>query len=811
MATGYDPVTIEPRWQDQWAADELYLTDNEDDRPKWYFLDMFPYTSGDLHIGHWYAYGPADVMARYKRMKGFNVMRPIGFDSFGLPAENAAIKGGEHPAIWTIRNMDRMRLQLKSMGGSFDWSRDLATCLPSYYRWTQWIFLKLYEAGLAYKAMAPANWCPSCQTVLANEQVIDGGCERCEAVVTKKDLEQWFYRITKYAEELLDHSELEWPERAVTDQRNWIGKSIGVELEFRSEADDPMPVFTTRPDTTYGVTFMVLAPEHPLVAKLTTPDRKAEVDAYIEASRLRTEIERLAVDREKTGVFIGAHAVNPLSNERVPIWVADYVLYTYGTGMVMGVPAHDQRDFEFAEKFGIPVKVVIEPPDWDEEPLTEGFLGIGRMINSGPFDGVRSDEGIERVADYAESNGLGRRSVNYRLRDWLVSRQRYWGAPIPIVYCPGCGTVPVPEDQLPVMLPKNTEVRPTGESPLKLARLWLHTECPKCGGAGTRETDTMDSFVDSAWYFFRFASPNYSRGVFDSEQLDKWLPVDQYVGGIEHATKHLLYARFITKALRDIGLFDFGEPFLRLFCQGVLLSQGQKMSKSRGNVVNPDDFVQRLGADTFRAYLMFVGPWEEGGDWNDQGINGVYRFLNRVWNLVQTYAANPPAEGEQSAERELRRTTHKTIERVTRDLEGFRFNTMLAALMECCNALVQAQEAGDVGREVWDEAIQTLLLLLAPIAPHIAEELWFQLDKPYSIHEQSWPEHDPALAADEVVTVVVQVNGRVRERLRVPVGTDQTAAYSAATASQRVQKYLAGKQLRRVVYRQDRLLNIVAG
>ena len=691
--------------------------------------------------------------------------------------------------------MDRMRLQLKSMGGSFDWSRDLATCLPSYYRWTQWIFRKLYEAGLAYKAMAPANWCPSCQTVLANEQVIDGGCERCETVVTKKDLEQWFYRITNYAEELLDHSELDWPERAVTDQRNWIGKSIGVELDFRSEASDPMPVFTTRPDTNYGVTFMVLAPEHPLVAKLTTPDRKAEVDAYIESSRLRTEIERLSVDREKTGVFIGAQAVNPLSGERIPIWVADYVLYTYGTGIVMGVPAHDQRDFEFAENFGIPVKVVIEPPDWDGTPLTEAYLGIGRMINSGPFDGVRSDEGIERVADHVEANGQGRRSVNYRLRDWLVSRQRYWGAPIPIVYCEDCGTVPVPEDQLPVMLPKNTEVRPTGESPLRSAHLWLHTECPKCGGSATRETDTMDSFVDSAWYFFRFASPNYSRGVFDQEQLNKWLPVDQYVGGIEHATKHLLYARFITKALRDLGLLDFGEPFLRLFCQGVLLSQGHKMSKSRGNVANPDDFVQRLGADTVRAYLMFVGPWDEGGDWNDQGINGVYRFLNRVWNLVQAYAANPPADGEPSAERELRRTIHKTIERVARDVESFRFNTMLAALMECCNALVQAQEAGDVGREVWDEAIQTLLLLLAPVAPHIAEELWFQLDKPYSIHQQSWPEHDPALAADEVVTVVVQVNGRVRERLRVPVGIDQSAAYSAATASQRVQKYLAGKEL----------------
>ena len=433
------------------------------------------------------------------------------------------------------------------------------------------------------------------------------------------------------------------------------------------------------------------------------------------------------------------------------------------------------------------------------------------MINSGPFDGVRSDEGIERVADHVEANSLGRRSINYRLRDWLISRQRYWGAPIPVVYCPECGTVPVPEDQLPVMLPKNTEVRPTGESPLKLARLWLHTECPDCGQAATRETDTMDSFVDSAWYFFRFASPNHSKAMFDQEQLNKWLPVDQYVGGIEHATKHLLYARFITKALRDMGLFEFGEPFLRLFCQGVLLSQGHKMSKSRGNVANPDNFVQRLGADTVRAYLMFVGPWDEGGDWSDQGINGVYRFLNRVWNLVQTYSDNPPTEGERSAERELQRKLHKTIERVTRDLESFRFNTMLAALMEYSNALVQSQDAGDVGPDVWDQAIQTLLLLLAPTAPHIAEELWFQLDKPYSIHQQSWPEHDPALAADEVVTVVVQVNGRVRERLRVPVGTDQSAAYSAATASQRVQKYLAGKQLRKVIYRQDRLLNIVAG
>ena len=818
MATRkYKPAEIEKKWQERWAADKLYEAKEEPGKPKWYALTMFPYTSGDLHIGHWYAMAPSDVPARYRRMRGYNVMFPMGFDAFGLPAENAAIKRGIHPFTWTMNNVERMREQLKTMGSMYDWHREVITALPEYYKWTEWFFLQFYKHGLAYRAKAPANWCPRCQTVLANEQVLEGRCERCETPVTKKDLEQWFFRITNYAEELLNFDEIEWPDRVRVMQTNWIGKSVGTEIVFRTEDGEPVPVFTTRPDTVYGVTFMVLAPEHPLVEKLTTPDRKAEVEAYIAEARRATEIERLSTEREKSGVFIGAYVVNPLNNQRVPIWIADYVLLTYGTGAVMGVPAHDQRDFEFAKKYGLPIQVVIAPPFWQGEELEQAYVDEGMMVNSGPFNGIPSSEGIERVSDFVEAGGMGQRKVNYRLRDWLISRQRYWGAPIPIVYCDHCGIVPVPEDQLPVMLPEDAEFRPTGESPLKYNEAFVNTHCPTCGGPAKRETDTMDTFMCSSWYFLRYTSPGYEKGPFDPQKLAYWMPVDQYTGGVEHACMHLLYSRFFIKAIRDMGLVNFNEPFKRLFNQGIIIVQRRKMSKSRGNVITPDEYVTDLGADTVRCYLMFVGPWEQGGEWDDSGIGGISRWLNRTWNLIQETAVErkarkTPARTDdlEGAERELRRMTHKTIRRVTEDIERFHFNTMLSALMEFTNYLVRAKDTEVVGTEAWKEAVRTLLLLLAPAAPHFTEELWAQLGMPYSIHNQSWPIYNAATAADEVVTIVVQVNGRVRDKLEVPVDFSEEEVKNLALASEKVQRFIPDGQVRKVVYVPGRLVNIVA-
>lgn len=819
MATKkYKPAEIEKKWQDKWAADKLYEAKEEPDKPKWYALTMFPYTSGDLHIGHWYAMAPSDVPARYRRMRGYNVVFPMGFDAFGLPAENAAIKRGIHPFTWTMNNVERMREQLKTMGSMYDWHREVITALPEYYKWTEWFFLQFYKHGLAYRAKAPANWCPRCQTVLANEQVLEGRCERCETPVTKKDLEQWFFRITKYADELLNFDEIEWPDRVRLMQTNWIGKSVGTEIVFRTEDGEPVPVFTTRPDTVYGVTFMVLAPEHPLVEKLTSSDRKADVEAYVAEAGRATEIERLSTEREKSGVFIGAYVINPLNNERVPIWIADYVLLTYGTGAVMGVPAHDQRDFEFAKKYGLPIPVVIAPPFWQGEELEQAYVDEGMMVNSGPFNGIPSSEGIERVSDFIEASGLGQRKVNYRLRDWLISRQRYWGAPIPMVYCDRCGIVPVPEDQLPVMLPEDAEFRPTGESPLKYNEAFVNTHCPTCGGPAKRETDTMDTFMCSSWYFLRYTSPGFDQGPFDPKKAAYWMPVDQYTGGVEHACMHLLYSRFFVKAIRDMGLVTVNEPFKRLFNQGIIIVQRRKMSKSKGNVITPDEYVAELGADTVRCYLMFVGPWEQGGEWDDSGIGGISRWLNRVWNLIQQTAIERKGRGKAStrtddledAERELRRMTHKTIRRVTEDIERFHFNTMISALMEFTNYLVRAKDSGVVRTEAWTEAIKTFLLLLAPAAPHVTEELWAQLGLPYSIHNQSWPAYDATAAADEVVTIVVQVNGKVRDKLEVPVEVSEEEVKNLALASDKVQRFIPDGQVRKVVYVPRRLVNIVA-
>jgi len=813
MVAKYNPQEIEKKWQERWAEDRLYEVREDSNKPKWYALTMFPYTSGDLHIGHWYAMAPSDVHARFKRMQGYNVIHPMGFDAFGLPAENAAIKHGIHPFKWTMQNIDNMRRQLKSIGAIYDWSREVITCLPEYYKWTQWFFLKLYESGLAYRGKAPVNWCPRCQTVLANEQVVGGGfCERCGAAVARRDLEQWFFGITKYADELKEHDGIDWPERIKIMQRNWVGKSTGTEISFALDhpgvEEKEIRVFTTRPDTTFGVTFMVLAPEHPLVARLTSPEKKTEVEEYISRSQHQTEMERLSTEKDKDGVFIGAYVVNRLNNEKVPIWIADYVLMSYGTGAVMGVPAHDERDFAFARKYNIPIRVVISPPEWQGEELEEAYIEPGTVVNSGQFNGLPNEQGIEAISDFLKEKDWGKRTVTYRLRDWLISRQRYWGAPIPMIYCPNCGVVPVPEKDLPVLLPEDAEFKPTGESPLKYCDSFVNTTCPRCSAPAKRETDTMDTFMCSSWYFLRYASPHYDAAAFDKDKVKYWLPVDLYTGGAEHAVMHLFYARFFIKALRDMGLVDFGEPFTRLFNQGIIITEKQKMSKSRGNVITPDEYVSELGADAVRAYLMFVAPWEQGGEWDDSGISGMSRWLNRVWKLVlEPYKANPQVE--EKAHRGLQRFTHQTIKKVTEDMERLRFNTMIAALMEFTNYLAKVKEAGAVDNSAWGRSIETLLLLLAPTTPHLAEELWEGTGHSYSIHNQSWPSWDKELAKDEEITLVVQINGKLRDRISVPASITEADAKQVALEREKIKAYLEGKNIVNIIYVPGRLVNMV--
>lgn len=812
MIEKYSPQDFEKKWQQRWAEDKLYKVDENSPKPKWYALTMFPYTSGDLHIGHWYAMAPSDVHARFRRMQGYNVLHPIGFDAFGLPAENAAIKRGIPPYIWTMQNIENMRRQLKTMGAIYDWEREVITCLPEYYKWTQWFFLKLYEAGLAYRASAPVNWCPNCQTVLANEQVINGQCERCSTPVVKRGLEQWFFRITKYADELMEHNGLDWPERIKIMQQNWVGRSDGAEISFVLDHSDveekEIRVFTTRPDTIYGVTFMVLAPEHPLVAKITTAEHFEEVDTYIRKSRYESEVERLSTEKEKDGVFTGAYCINRVNGEKVPIWIADYVLLSYGTGAVMAVPAHDTRDFAFAQKYNIPIRTVIAPPGWKGEKLDEAWVEPGKMDNSAEFNGMSSEEAKVKIVDYLEQKGYGKKTVSYKLRDWLISRQRYWGAPIPILYCEKCGIVPVPEKDLPVLLPENAEFKPTGESPLKYVESFVNTICPKCGGPAKRETDTMDTFMCSSWYFLRYTSPHYDRGAFDPEKVKYWMPVDIYTGGAEHAVMHLFYARFFTKAIRDMGLIDFGEPFRKLFNQGTIIAEHQKMSKSRGNVINPDKYVSEMGADIVRAYLMFSGPWELGGDWSDSSIAGVSRWMNRVWNLV----LEPYNEGKEisaEATKELKRIVHQTIKKVTGDIDTLQFNTMVAALMEYTNYLSKIKESGLVGKRDWESAIEALIKMLAPTAPHTAEELWHLTKRPYSIHNQKWPEWDDALAREEEITLIVQVNGKLRDRLTLPASVTEEQAKQAAGASDKVKTYTDGKTIAKIIYVPGKLINLV--
>jgi leucyl-tRNA synthetase len=809
----YEPHQIEPKWQARWEADGIFHARDEDPRPKWYELAMFPYPSGDLHTGHWYHYSGADTHARFMRMLGHNVMFPMGFDAFGLPAENAAIKRGIDPGDWTRANIENFRRQFKMMGASFDWDREVISSEPDYYKWTQWWFLKLYERGLAYRADALANWCPGCQTVLANEQVINGRCERSDDIVERRFLTQWFFKITDYADELLRFDGIDWPERIKTMQTNWIGRSEGATLRFPVDVpgiEEPVTVFTTRPDTVYGATFMVLAPEHRLVDILTTPAQQQAVDEYRAATSRQTEIERLSTEKEKTGVFTGAYAVNPFNGRRIPIWIADYVLVTYGSGAVMAVPAHDQRDFEFARKFGREIIPVFENAGVDvSKPLDAAFTHGTTMINSGQFDGTPGDEAFGRVMDYAEKAGIGERTVNYRLRDWLISRQRYWGAPIPMIHCETHGIVPVPEDQLPVFLPGHVTFEPTGQSPLTLIHDWVNVPCPVDGGPARRETDTLDTFMCSSWYQMRYTDPHNPERPFSSEAARKWLPVDQYTGGADHAVMHLLYTRFFWKAARDMGYVEGDEPMLRLYNQGALLGpDGQKMSKSRGNVVAPDDQVQQWGSDAFRCQLMFVGPWDQGGPYNPAGMAGIVRWLNRLWSLVLEPVLRESAADSEAA-RTLRRTTHKTIRAVTADMEDFRFNTAIARLMEHTTAMQKARDAGQVDATAWDEATESALLLTAPLAPHITEELWARTGRPYSIHLAAWPKSDPGFARDDSAEIAVQVNGKVRDRLVISADATEAEARGLALASPRVREWAGEREPRRIIYVPGKLLNIV--
>ncbi len=916
----YKPDVIEPKWQARWEKDGIYKSDIDKDQPKYYALTMLPYPSGDLHMGHWWAMSPSDARARYLRMRGFNVLFPIGFDAFGLPAENAAISRNIHPQKWTYANIEKMRIQLRSMGSMFDWRREAVSSDPEYYRWTEWFFMQLHKHKLAYRKKSPVDWCPNCNTTLAREQVWgeDRHCERCNTPVIKKELEQWFFRTTSYADELLDFSHLDWPDRVRLLQTNWIGRSEGASVIFHTEQGDPLEVFTTRPDTLWGATFMVLAPEHPLVEQLTTPGQQSQITEYITQTLRQSEIQREAADKEKSGVFTGGFAINPVNGKRIPVWIADYVLMTYGTGAIMAVPAHDQRDFDFAIKFGLPILPVIDRIDgltksfvnrhlvkagfieaisrlgiaceenqdglgfsfpvekateyirvatnyvsnkgwveivggkwvfvfkketiiWDSVESGQEILGLckqldpgtqnnktlmemlrqrpfygdalyhdayGTMINSENFSGTPGDQAKDKVIALLQKQGNGKGMVNYRLRDWLISRQRYWGAPIPIIYCPEHGAVDVPEDQLPVLLPEDVEWRPTGESPLKLHPTWKNTTCPICGKPAERETDTMDTFMCSSWYHLRYLSPKYDKGPYDPAEYDYWMPVDTYTGGIEHATMHLIYTRFFHKACRDMGITQGPEPMIQLRNQGIILGEdSEKMSKSRGNVVSPDELVARYGADTVRAYLMFFARWDMGAPWSSGGIEGASRWIRRVWALYQEM----PKPGKPSAEtlKNLRRKVHQTLKRVTHDYESFEFNTVISGLMELLNEIVKAAEAGAAGSAEWRETLEIFLLMMAPATPHIAEELWAVIGKPYSIHQQRWPELDTEAIIEETITLVVQINGKVRDRIIAPASIGDEEAKSMALQSEAIQKFLEGKPPRKVILVPGKLVNIV--
>ncbi|UCD54756.1 MAG: leucine--tRNA ligase [Candidatus Omnitrophota bacterium] len=820
---------IEPKWQKCWIKNRFFKVDIKDFRNKYYCLVMFPYPSAKLHVGHGRNYIIGDVVARYKMMRGFNVLTPMGWDAFGLPAENAAIKDKTHPKKHTFNNIKTMKSQLKEWGVGYDWSREITSCQPDYYKWTQWIFLKLFEKKLAYRKKAFVNWCPSCDTTLANEQVIQGTCERCNTPVTQKDLEQWFFKITDYAERLLsDINKLrDWPERVKTMQKNWIGKSLGVNIRFPVVGSDKvLTCFTTRVDTIFGATYMVLAAEHPLLEELMkNVKNKNKILKFVEKVRNESKIKRSQADIEKKGIFTGRYVINPMNNKKIPLWVANYVLMEYGTGAVMAVPAHDQRDFEFAKKYRLPIDVVIVPvPEFETFQLyTETIFlahaleGDGIMVNSGQFNGLPSRKAVKRIADFMQKNGIGHRTIQYKLRDWLISRQRYWGAPIPILYCNRCGTVPVPEKDLPVILPTGLKSNPRGENPLKDSKNFVNATCPKCKGNARREIDTMDTFVDSSWYFLRYISSQLNDKPFEKEDVDKWLPVDQYIGGVEHAILHLLYSRFITKVLFDSGFISFDEPFKNLFTQGMIIKNGAKMSKSKGNVVSPDELIKKYGTDTVRLYTLFMGPPEKDAEWSDRGVEGAYRFLGRVWRLVEriTVSLLAPQSGAKQSQGgindSLKRKTHQTIKKVTDDLEkGFHFNTAISAVMELVNEMYIAIEKKEIRRDILKEAIKIVIVLLSPFVPHIAEELWEKLGGKSSVLKQNWPEFEQQFLAEETHTIPVQINGRLRSKVNVPFGIDKEALKEKVLSDEKTRNYLKNLAVERWIIIPNKLVNIVS-
>ena len=836
MEERYEPATIEPKWQQYWEERTLFRTDMDDSRKKFYCLEMFPYPSGKIHMGHVRNYAIGDVIARYKRMRGYNVLHPMGWDSFGMPAENAAIKHNVHPSQWTYENIGYMKSQLKKLGLSYDWSREVATCSPEYYRWNQWFFIKMLEKGLAYRKSSYVNWCHSCATVLANEQVIDTKCWRCDSVVVQKKLEQWFLRITNYAEELLSGCDTlsGWPEKVVLMQKNWIGKSHGAEVDFRVESiDQSIRIFTTRPDTLFGATFLCLSPGHPLAEKLVSDKEELE--------KVRAHYGK--VD-EKVGLFTGAYCINPMTNEKIPVYIANFVLMEYGTGAIMSVPAHDQRDFEFAEKYGLPVRQVILPavPDEDSSLIThhsslsEAYEDEGILVDSGQFSGMNSADAKQKIADYLEEKGLGKKVINYKLRDWGISRQRYWGTPIPVIYCSACGIVPVAEKDLPVILPEDVKFTGTGGSPLQESDAFLHATCPKCRGKARRETDTMDTFVDSSWYFIAYCLKEERKSgraeernkpfdfnsslITHHSSLAYWMPVDQYVGGVEHAVLHLLYSRFFTRVIRDLGIIDVSEPFVNLLTQGMVIKDGAKMSKSKGNVVDPDYLISRYGSDTSRLFSLFAAPPEKDLDWSDKGVDGAYRFLNRVWSVAQKHhkvlrnaASFATVAGELSDDaRAVLRKTHQTIRKVTADIEkDYHFNTAIAAMMELVNEMIGFEPENEKEMQVFTFAAENLLLLLSPFTPHIAEELWAKLEHKKNASEMDWPVWDEAMAKDEEVELVIQINGKLRDKLLIPVGLADDDVKERALKNSKVAEFLGAQNIKKVIVIKGRLVNIVVG
>ncbi len=819
----YDFTSIEAKWQKIWAEEDAFRTVEDDSKEKYYVLEMFPYPSGKLHMGHVRNYSIGDVIARYKKMAGYNVLHPMGYDSFGLPAENAAIQHNAEPAKWTFDNMDEMDRQLASMGLSYDWDRKVATCTPDYYKWTQWLFIQFYKKGLAYKKDNPVNWCPSCQTVLANEQVVDGKCERCKTEVTKKNLSQWYLKITDYADRLLDNlDKLEgWPDKVKTMQRNWIGKSYGANINFEiKDTDKVLEVFTTRADTLFGATYMVMSPEHPFVNELVAGrPEEAAVEAYQEKARRMSDIERTSTSNEKTGVFIGRYAVNPVNGKEIPIYISDYVLMGYGTGAIMAVPAHDQRDFDFAKAFGLDIIPVVDPedPSIDLYDLKEAFVAEGKMINSGQFDGMNNKEAIPAMIEWLNEKGIGDKTVNFRLRDWLISRQRYWGAPIPMIWCDECGWVPEKEENLPVLLPTDVEFTGKGESPITTSKTFVDTVCPCCGRPARREVDTMDTFVDSSWYFLRYCDPHNDKAPFSREKADYWMNVDQYIGGVEHAILHLMYARFFQMFLHDIGLCKEEEPFRNLLTQGMVIKDGAKMSKSLGNVVSPAEIQAKYGSDTARLFILFAAPPEKELDWSDEGVEGSYRFLNRVYRLVYEYINDIRGDAEVAADYKAENAADKSldfmmntsIKKVTEDAGGrFNFNTAIASIMELVNEMYKYKN-GDINLPLFNKAIETLLTLLNPFSPHITEELWSQLGHEDRLYNREWPVCDESALVKDEIQIILQINGKLKDKLMLPNNSEKEVVEGAARASDRFKEATEGREVIKVIYVPNKIINFV--